>query len=60
MLTIVIFIFVEKTEKFLNILYKSYEDYKMNVHDYCLMDNHYHLFAETVKENISLLNATYQ
>ena len=33
-------------DKFLEILCKAYRDYRVNVHDYCLMDNHYHLLIE--------------
>ena len=41
-------------EKFLEILCKACSIYKVNIHDYCLMDNHYHLLAETTSENLSL------
>ncbi len=41
-------------EKFLEILCKACNTYKVNVHDYCLMDNHYHLLIETTSENLSL------
>ena len=41
-------------EKYLKILCKAYKTYKVNVHDYCLMDNHYHLLIETTSENLSL------
>ena len=41
-------------EKFLEIVCKSSEIYKVNMHDYCLMDNHYHLLIETTSENLSL------
>jgi len=50
-------------EKFLEILCKACMIYKVNVHDYCLMDNHYHLLVETTAENLSLfvrqINANY-
>lgn len=50
-------------EKFLEILCKSCHTYKVNVHDYCLMDNHYHLLIETTSQNLSLfmrqINANY-
>ena len=50
-------------EKFLEILCKSCHIYKVNVHDYCLMDNHYHLLVETTSQNLSLfmrqINANY-
>jgi len=41
-------------EKYLDILCKASKTYKVNVHDYCLMDNHYHLLIETTSENLSL------
>ena len=50
-------------KKFLEILCKACDMYKVNIHDYCLMDNHYHLLLETTKENLSLfmrqINANY-
>ncbi len=50
-------------EKFLEILCKACRVYKVNVHDYSLMDNHYHLLLETTRENLSLfmrqVNANY-
>jgi len=53
----------EDKEKFLEIICKSCTVYKVNVHDYCLMDNHYHLLIETTSNNLSLfmrqLNANY-
>ena len=42
-------------DTFLEILCKACDDYKVNVHDYCLMDNHYHILVETTQENLSLL-----
>jgi len=42
-------------DKFLEILCKACREYKANVHDYCLMDNHYHLLIETKQDNLSLL-----
>ena len=44
----------EDKEKFLEILCKACNIYKANLHDYCLMDNHYHLLIETTSENLSL------
>jgi len=41
-------------DKFLEILCKACRDYRVNVHDYCLMDNHYHLLIETTSQNLSL------
>lgn len=53
----------EDKEKFLEILCKSCKTYKVNVHDYCLMDNHYHLLIETTSQTLSLfmrqINANY-
>lgn len=42
-------------KKFLQILCKACKTYDVTVHDYCLMDNHYHLMLETKKENLSLM-----
>jgi len=44
----------EDKEKYLEILCKACKIYRVNVHDYCLMDNHYHLLIETTSENLSL------
>ncbi len=44
----------EDKEKFLQILCKACRVYKVNIHDYCLMDNHYHLLIQTTSENLSL------
>ena len=44
----------EDKEKYLEILCKSCKDYKVNIHDYCIMDNHYHLLIETTSNNLSL------
>ncbi|HHC11315.1 MAG TPA: hypothetical protein ENK79_01615 [Campylobacterales bacterium] len=44
----------EDKDKYLEILCKACKTYKVNVHDYCLMDNHYHLLVETTRENLSL------
>ena len=41
-------------KKFLEVLCKACDIYKVNVHDYCLMDNHYHLLIESTQENLSL------
>jgi len=53
----------EDKRKFLEILCKACRNYKVNVHDYCLMDNHYHLLVETTAQNLSLfmrqVNANY-
>ncbi len=50
-------------EMFLQILNKISSVHKFIVHDYCLMDNHYHLLIETTKENLPdimrIVNANY-
>lgn len=40
-------------EKFLEILRRTKERYSSLLHAYALMENHYHLFLETPKANIS-------
>ena len=40
-------------EMFLQIINKTATIHKVSLHDYCLMDNHYHLLIETQKENLS-------
>ncbi len=58
-----IFNSTDDKEIFLQILNKSTTIHKAIVHDYCLMDNHYHILLETSKDNLSLLmrviNANY-
>ena len=58
-----IFSDVEDKEKFLQIVCKTCRIYSVVVHDYCLMDNHYHLLIENSQENLSLfmrqINANY-
>ena len=49
-----VYISDEDKEKFLEMLCKACRVYKVNIHDYCLMDNHYHLLIETTSENLSL------
>ena len=48
---------------FLRILDKASLDYKVIVHDYCLMSNHFHIMVETELDNLSLfmkqVNANY-
>jgi len=39
--------------KFLAILADICKEYKFNIHSFCLMDNHYHLLLENLKENLS-------
>lgn len=50
-------------EMFLQIINKTAMIHKVVLHDYCLMDNHYHLLIETQKENLStfmrIVNANY-
>ncbi len=50
-------------DMFLQILNKSAILHKVIVHDYCLMDNHYHLLIETTKDKLSMfmrvVNANY-
>ena len=49
-----IYLCADDKYKFLEILCKACKVYKVNVHDYCLMDNHYHLLIELTEENLSL------
>jgi REP element-mobilizing transposase RayT len=50
-------------EKFLQIVCKACRVYGVMLHEYCLMDNHYHLLIENSQENLSLfmrqINANY-
>ncbi len=39
--------------RFLESIEKAYKKYKFKVHAYCLMDNHYHLYIESVEGNLS-------
>ena len=48
-----IFIESEDYDKFLIILNEVFKQYKINIHTYCLMTNHYHLLIETTERNIS-------
>ena len=50
-------IFRHKKDKdeFLEILCNACQIYDVVVHDYCIMDNYYHLLLETKKENLSLM-----
>ena len=58
-------IFNSDTDKnsFMKILNKNAIIYKVVVHDYVLMDNHFHLLIETKEENLSsfmrILGANY-
>ncbi len=53
----------EDKEVFLQIVNKTAMIHKVVLHDYCLMDNHYHLLIETESENLStfmrIVNANY-
>ncbi len=50
-------------DMFLQIINKTAMIHKVILHDYVLMDNHYHLLIETQKENLStfmrIVNANY-
>ena len=50
-------------EMFLQIVCKACRAYRVTLHDYCLMPNHFHLLVETAQENLSLfmkhINANY-
>jgi len=43
----------EDRQRFLGVLSEVAQRYNWIVHAYCLMTNHYHLVAETVKGNLS-------
>jgi REP element-mobilizing transposase RayT len=43
----------EDKDMFLQIVNKTAMIHKVVVHDYCLMDNHYHLLIETQTDNLS-------
>jgi REP element-mobilizing transposase RayT len=43
----------EEFEAFLDILQDVVEGHKWRCHAYCLMENHYHLFIETLQGNLS-------
>lgn len=48
-----IFLSYQDKEKFLEILSEVCNEYKFNIHSFCLMNNHYHLLLENQKENLS-------
>lgn len=48
-----IFATILEKEKFLSIVCKACDIYEIVLHDYCIMDNHYHLLLETKRENLS-------
>jgi len=49
-----IFMEAEDYEQFLRSVCKACVSYKVILHDYCLMSNHFHLLVETQLENLSL------
>ena len=59
----VVFDHADDKEMFLQILNKSATIHQVTLHDYSIMDNHYHLLIETQKENIAtfmrIVNANY-
>ena len=48
-----IFLEDKDKEKFLEILQEVAKEFKLNIHSFCLMNNHYHLLVENKKENLS-------
>jgi len=48
-----IFATIIEKEKFLSLVCKACNTYHITLHDYCIMDNHYHLLLETTRENLS-------
>ena len=58
-----IFISPQDRTKFYDYLSILHTRYKVSIHTYCLMDNHYHLILETKQPNLSnaihYLNASY-
>ena len=58
-----VFNYHDDKEMFLQIINKTAIIHNVVLHDYCLMDNHYHLLIETKKENLSafmrIVNANY-
>jgi len=48
-----VFVDNEDYEMFLKIVCKACRAYKVVLHDYCLMSNHFHLLVETQRENLS-------
>lgn len=59
----VVFNYPDDKEMFLLIINKAATIHKVTLHDYSIMDNHYHLLIETQKENLSIfmriVNANY-
>jgi putative transposase len=58
-----IFLDAQDNQMFLQILCQSCKEYQVEVHSYCLVDNHYHLLIKTADENLSKfmrsLNSSY-
>lgn len=58
-----IFLCAEDKQEFLKILNLAREAYQLTIHSFCILDNHYHLLAETHRPNLSLfvryLNSQY-
>ncbi len=58
-----VFIDKEDYQTFLTLLCQLSKKYEVDVHSYCLMNNHYHLLIETHQENLSkfmrAINAQY-
>ncbi|NKQ41054.1 MAG: hypothetical protein HF962_05745 [Sulfurovum sp.] len=48
-----IFATIIEKQKFLEMVCKACGIYDIILHDYCIMDNHYHLLVETKRENLS-------
>ena len=48
-----IFLEPEDYDTFLIVLNQVFKQYKIKLHTYCLMTNHYHLLIETTEQNIS-------
>ena len=49
----------EDKDSFLQIVNKTAMIHKVIVHDYCLMDNHYHLLIETQTDNLAIFMTNY-
>ena len=48
-----VFLSKDDKDKFLSILCEEFDFYKVTLHFYVLMDNHYHLLIETTQKNLS-------
>ncbi len=48
-----VFLKKEDFEYFLELLCSESKNYSIIIHNYCLMDNHYHLFIQLQEENLS-------